>query len=330
MSTLCVSKQGAIIGRQGERITVRYDRKNILDLPYFKVRQIFLFGNISISPVAVGFLLSKGLDIVFLNMAGKYKGRLLPAPANDVTLRQQQFAWAGDQEKRLEFSRAFIFGKVANMIVFCSKQRWSRQNGVVQDRLNKMTNTLESILSAENRKGLRGYEGVASRFYFEIFKEVIQGDFRFTKRVKHPPTDPVNVLLSLGYTLLFNNFVAIINAVGLDPFQGFFHDASFGHAALASDLMEEFRAVMVDPLVLGMIRRKEIRSEHFNGHGRQIKLNEEGLKNVLTTYQKRLEKRIEHPETRENLTHWQCLEYQVRHLARCLQAKEEQYTSFQL
>ncbi len=114
--------------------------------------------------------------------------------------------------------------------------------------------------------------------YFKMYRQLLKEDFGFTKRIKHPPPDPINILLSLGYSLLYNLVHSMIHLVGLDPYQGFFHQYKFGHAALASDIMEPMRAPVVDVLVLRMVNLKMIRAKDFRKENGKVLLSREGLR----------------------------------------------------
>src|SRR5262249_37852021 len=145
----------------------------------------------------------------------------------------------------------------------------------------------------------------------------------------HPPKDPVNGLLSLGYTLLYNDVYGAVNLVGLDPYMGFFHQPKHGHACLASDLMEEHRCVLVDRLVLTALNLQTIKADDFEAKmdGR-IVLKPEALKRFFAIYTQAINERTHYPYTGIQTTYRQVIELQVRHFARVLTGEEPAYHPF--
>jgi CRISPR-associated protein Cas1 len=166
--------------------------------------------------------------------------------------------------------------------------------------------------------------------YYAAFGRMIKGEgFVFEGRAKRPPPDPVNALLSLGYTLLHNNVYAMVNVVGLDPYQGFFHAQRHGHPTLASDLMEEFRAIVVDSVVLSLINNQIIRPEDFTLK-KGVNLSSQGLKKFVEQYDQRMSTQVMHPLFKERMTYLQCVERQVRLLGRVLLGQAEEYIPFEV
>lgn len=150
----------------------------------------------------------------------------------------------------------------------------------------------------------------------------------FRARTHHPPTDPVNVLLSLGYTLLYNHTFAAINIVGLDPYLGFFHQTRHGHATLASDLMEEWRTIIVDSVVLGLINRGEVGAADFQLRDGCVRFKQAGMTRFLQAYDARVRSAVLHPQVQQWLPYLRCIELQVRHTAQVLTSQEPQYLPF--
>jgi CRISPR-associated protein Cas1 len=151
-------------------------------------------------------------------------------------------------------------------------------------------------------------------------------DFGFKKRIKHPPPDPMNILLSLAYTMLFNNVYAFVEAAGLDPYCGFFHDLKYGHPALVSDLMEEFRAPVADSMVIGLINRKQITEKHFADEEGKIIFNKEGLAIFFEQYRKKINEKFTYKGLK--LDFLQIIERQVWHFMRYLKGEDEHYEGY--
>lgn len=326
MATLYITDHGVTLSKTDGRIIVRKERKLLEDIPAFQVSQVVIFGNAYITTPAVNFFLEKGIDVAYLSSFGKYRGRLQPGFCKDAALRQKQYQRSLDPQFCLNVSKQIVTGKIRNMIAFCQRQR--KKGKDVTANIKMMEQGLKQVSSAANHDSLWGYEGTASATYFKLLRAFLHEDWGFNKRIAHPPTDPINILLSLGYTLLYNDFFAAINIVGLDPYMGFFHQARQGHATMASDLMEEFKAIIVDSVVLSAVNKGAIKKGDFNGKNGHIVFSNEGLKRFLLLYDQRVDSIIFYPTLQSRNSYHRCFELQVRHLARVIQGEDPAYHPF--
>ena len=326
-AVLYITKQGAMLHKVYGRLVVKEGDTILQEIPAIKVQQVVIYGNAQITTQAKAFLLDKGIDVAYLSSRGKYRGRLQPEYSKDVTVRQKQFAKAADKKSSLSFAKKFITGKIQNSITFCLRQRHS-QTDVVKNTIEQLERSLHQAALAESLESLLGIEGTAAAAYYKSFRIFLSTDMGFSVRAHRPPTDPVNALLSLGYTMLYNNTYAAINIVGLDPYCGFFHQPRHGHATLASDMIEEFRCIIVDSLVLSVINRRVLKGGDFRKGKEGIRLTRDALKRFLADYDARMNNHIIHPRTKERTTYLRALELQVRHLARVLLDEEPEYIPF--
>ena len=265
--------------------------------------------------------LSKNIPVSFLSSQGKYKGKNFNRPTLRTPLiRQQQYAVASDPPQCLELAKCFVRGKLTNAMRFCQRQR--TQNDAVKSAIRSTRQTLEKLEGAKNLESLLGYEGTGAAAYYRAFRQFLAHDWGFTTRQFRPPPDPINAMLSLGYTLLHNHVYAFTNVVGLDPYCGYFHQPKHGHAALASDLMEEFRQIIVDGYVLSLVNNNRIKPKDFEKTNNGIRFTKEALDRFLTGYYGRMQRTFQHPALNEKTTYLRCIELQVRHLARVIRGKE--------
>jgi len=190
--------------------------------------------------------------------------------------------------------------------------------------------TIEKLDSVESIESLLGYEGSAAVAYYKAFRTFLKGEWGFATRQFHPPPDPINAMLSLGYTMLFNHVYAFINVVGFDPYCGFFHQPKHGHATLASDLMEEFRIAIVDRYVISLIHNERVHPEDFQQTKEGMRFTKEALDRFLAGYHGRMLQPFQHPTLNEQTTYLRSIELQVRHLARVILGEETAYQPFQL
>ena len=328
MGTLYLAEQGAIITKTDGRIVVRKDGKVLEDVPAVQIDQIVVFGNVGFTTPAVKFVLDHGVDVAYLSSRGSYRGRLQPQWSKDGPLRRHQYGRASDPGFCVAVSKDIVLGKLHNTVAFCRRQR--RQDANVSEFLWRAEALGSQVTSAQTLDEIRGYEGAAAAAYYRILRKFLKQDLGFRRRIPHPPPDPINILLSLGYTLLYNHLYASINIVGLDPYQGFFHQPKRGHAALASDLVEEWRAVIVDSIVLTVINSGEIRAQDFQDSKQGIRLSKDGLARFLKRYDARVGEEVFSPTTNFRTSYRRHFELQVRHLARVILVEDSAYQPFKV
>lgn len=327
MAILYITEQGATVRHLGGRIIVRRDERILQELPDFKLEQLVVFGNVNLTPGFMSYCLQQGVDVAFLSSTGKYRGRLQPELAKNVVLRQKQFERTANAEFSRATAAAIVAGKLRNMIAMARSQRRLRDEG--RSPIAEIEAILPRVASARAADSLHGFEGAATAAYFRAFRAALKGDWQFDAREYHPPRDEVNSLLSLGYSLLYNDVYAAINIVGLDPYLGVFHRPRHGHACLASDLMEELRAVVVDRLVLTALNKRTLIQKDFtvnaDGH---LRLATEALKRFLGLYAAALNESVTYAPQNIRTTYRQVIEYQVRQFARYVMGEETAYKPF--
>ena len=326
MAILYITQQGAALHKSGNRIIVKKASDVLQEIPIVQLDEVVIFGNGHITTPTMGYLLNKNIPVSFLSSHGKYKGKLQPPYAKDTLIRKDQYAVAADPKRCLAFAKGFIRGKLTNTIRFSQRQR--TQNAEIQSAIDAMQQTLSKLEGAQNLESLLGYEGTGAAAYYRAFRQFLTHDWGFTARQFRPPPDPINAMLSLGYTLLHNHVYAFTNVVGLDPYCGYFHQPKHGHAALASDLMEEFRQIIVDGYVLSLVNNNRVRPEDFEQTDKGIRFTKAALDQFLTGYYGRMQQTFQHPTRDEKTTYLRCIELQVRHLARVVTGEDPEYKPF--
>lgn len=289
MTPLYVVEQGAVVQKEGERVVVRKDGQVVLSVPVFKLECMVVFGGVQITAQAMALLLTNGIEVSFMSMDGRLKGRVLPAESRNVVLRLEQYKRYHDPSFRLQWAREIVYGKLYNGRVLL--MRYMRNHPEVQ--LEEYVGTVEEAMvqarEATDLDSLRGIEGKGAAAYFRAFGDMVRGELTFSGRSRRPPRDPVNALLSLGYSLLTRELFGAVAARGLDPYLGFYHDVRYGRPALALDLLEEFRAPIVDRLVLALVNRRVFGPDDFEeGEERGVHLSKEGFRRFLQSYEERM------------------------------------------
>ena len=328
MAILYITQQGAALHKSGNQVIVKKGRDVLQEIPIVQLDEVVIFGNGHITTPTIGYLLNKNIPVSFLSSRGKYKGKLQPPYAKDTLIRKHQYAVAADPPQCLELAKCFVRGKITNAIRFSQRQR--TQNAEVESAARTARQTLEKLERAKNLESLLGYEGAGAAAHYQAFRQFLAHDWGFTTRQFRPPPDPINAMLSLGYTLLHNHVYAFTNVVGLDPYCGYFHQPKHGHAALASDLMEEFRQIIVDGYVLSLVNRNRVQLDDFEQTDTGIRFTKTALDRFLTGYYGRMQQTFQHPTRNEKTTYLRAIELQVRHLARVIMEEESVYKPFRV
>lgn len=324
MSIIVVTEQGGRLSKIGGQVVLYKDGKKIYVQPMHNLSLIIVMGRVEVSAALTGYCLGKGIDLAFLSLDGRYKGRLSAPLSLNVNIRRLQYKKLDESEFKINFSRQVVRAKALNYGRLLQK----RSDVVYQSFRHKLNNMLRSLEAAESIDQIRGFEGSFSTIYFRTLPALLVEDFGFRKRIKHPPPDPLNILLSLAYTMLFNNVYAFVEAAGLDPYCGFFHEIKYGHPALVSDLMEEFRAPVADALVMGLINHRQIRPEHFIKEKDKTQFTKDGLAVFFEQYRKKISEKFSYKKMQ--LNYLQIIERQVWHFMRYLKGEDKQYEGYLL
>jgi len=326
MATVYVREQGAVVHRDGERLRVTREQREIAAIPLVHLDQLALMGNVQLTTPAAALLLDRGVDVIYMSVYGKFRGRLLRTESRQAELRHRQMRLASDENATLTIARAIVRAKVANQRVVLLRR--AERVPHAQRALRGMMAMGREADGSPSLDALRGYEGKAGAFYFEALRALLPPDWGFQKRMYHPPPDPANALLSFGYTLLLKDVTAAIQIVGLDPYIGFFHVLGYDRPALALDLMEEVRPVIVDSMFLDIVANRRLDPGSFRRSSNPkapCQLGEQGVCTVLEAYEQRLQGEVFHPLARGKTTYRRVLELQARQLARVVQGEDAAY-----
>jgi CRISPR-associated protein Cas1 len=258
-----INTQGARIMREGRHLLVKKGEDTYHTLFVEKLNQLMLFGNVALTPAARGLLLRHNVDTVFFRQDGRYLGRFATPESKNVLLRKKQFCLLDDHAFGVAFCRSVVRGKLTNMTGLLMRISRTKNRKEPRHRAKEIRALLPAVEQAGSIDSLRGYEGRGSALYFAGFQYGLLNPLNFTRRVRRPPTDPVNAVLSLLYTFLFNRVYAAVRKVNLDPYPAFLHVPDYGRFSLVMDLMEEFRVIVVDTLVLSLFNLKILQKNDF-------------------------------------------------------------------
>lgn len=273
---------------------------------------------------------ARGISIAFMTENGRFLARVEGRTSGNVLLRRDQFRKADDPAFATEVSRSVVAGKVTNQRALLRRLARDRPQfaGELTQAANQLSRCLGRLPKARDVAGIRGIEGESANWYFGALAHgvVDEGMARkFMYRMRRPPPDPMNCLLSFLYTLLCNDVRSALEAVGLDPQVGFLHVDRPGRPSLALDMMEELRAPVADRLALALLNRRQLTAEDFVLRAGGCELKEESRKRLLSQYQQRKAEEITHPITRETLPIGSMMTLQARMLSRVIRGELHRY-----
>ena len=336
LNTLYVTSQGSYLHKEGETVIVELEKQKILQIPIHTIGGIICFGNVLCSPFLLGFCAERDVSVSFLTTNGRFLASVKGPVSGNVLLRRQQYRMADDEQITHGVASNLINGKLANCRIVINRTVRDHNTKVNTEKLKNTSENIGRIIERIPRTTttdeVRGLEGQAAAEYFNVFNHLIvdqKEDFIFTDRNRRPPLDEVNALLSFMYTLLTHDIRSALETVGLDTAVGFLHRDRPGRHGLALDLIEEFRPVIADRLVLSLINRKQIGKKGFTkaANGAVI-MDDDTRKTVLTEYQNRKQDEIYHPYIEETVPIGLLFFIQANLMARYIRGDIDGYPPF--
>lgn len=335
LNTLFVTHEDAYLSKEGENVVIRADKITLGRFPIHILESILCFSYVGMSPALMKLCNEHHVLVSFLTPQGRFCARLVGVENGNVLLRRQQYRLA-DKEAAIEYVRNIVYAKGLNSKRVLARTLRDNAKDVdtarIQVIMQEIDSALERIKNAGSIDSLRGEEGLVAKHYFDVFDEMIlqqRKDFYFLGRNRRPPQDPVNALLSFFYTLLCQDCMSGLEAVGLDPYVGFLHADRPGRVSLALDLMEELRAFICDRAVLSMINLKMISMKDFelkeNG---AVLLNERSRNKALEYWQKQKQIEITHPFLQEKIQRGLLPYVQAMLMSRTIRGDLESYPPF--
>ncbi|GHV85912.1 CRISPR-associated endonuclease Cas1 [Spirochaetia bacterium] len=309
LNTLYVSSQGSYLHQEGETVVVEKEKQKVLQLPIHTLGGIICFGNVLCSPFLLGFCAERDVAVSFLSEHGRFLASVQGPVRGNVFLRRQQYRMADNDEAIRKVAVQVVSGKLANCRIVINRMVRDHSEKIdaaaLRDTSSKIDRIIDRLPHASRDSEIRGLEGQAAAEYFSVFNDLIieqKKDFIFTERNRRPPLDEVNALLSFIYTLLAHDMRSALETVGLDPAVGFLHRDRPGRPGLALDIMEEFRPVIADRLVLSLINRRQVNKKGFvKAASGAVVMNDDTRKIVLVEYQNRKQDQIYHPYIEETV-----------------------------
>ena len=374
MAILYLTEQQAWVGREGECLIVHIPehsengtnkgkRERKATVPLFKIEEVMVLGDITLTTPALTSLLEARISVTYLSKHGRYLGQLNPALTKNSLLRLAQHSAHTSQTRRHALARQFVLGKLRNMRTLLMRYQRSHADLIMSNQLESLKRCIQAAertalpLQEEDRENaveidppqidtidieqpdssrmhglgsLLGCEGAGSAAYFAVLGQIIKCGWPhgFCKRTRRPPTDPVNAMLSYGYVILTSQVASILAGVGFDPYIGYLHSSRYGKPALALDLMEEFRPVIVDSVVLSLLNNRQLESKDFTLELNCYQMTDATRRLFLQKFEERMQETITHPIFGYKVSYRRCIELQARLLGKYLTNEVEEYIPF--
>lgn len=301
LNTLYVTQPHAYLHLDHGTVRIEVDHQTVLKVPLLQLESIVCFGDVMWSPALVGECAKQGCSMVLLQSSGRFLARIEGPMSGNVWLRQAQHEAHAHAERGLELAKTLVAGKLRNcryVLARGVREKDRRLDIRLASAVAVQDESLEQLLTAPDMDTVRGIEGQAAKVYFSVLDRLVTADrssFRMRMRVRRPPTDPFNALLSFLYTLLTHDCSASLEAVGLDPQVGFLHTLRPGRPALALDLVEELRAVLADRLALSLVNLRRIGAGDFEqDESLGMRMSAAGRATVIRAYQERKHEEVTH------------------------------------
>lgn len=343
MSTLYLVRQGTMLRKDHGRFVIEGGQFNsdtsptpppnhpstrppsTLEIPIKEVGRILVLGNVQISTSALSECLEHQIPVVFMSRAGDYKGHLWSSEFCDLPTEAAQFGRRHDVSFQINLARQLLHGKLTNSRHLLLRLNRKRKVEGLSAKIHRIDQHIAALDKTNDLEVMRGHEGASARLYFTALGQLITNPgFSLTERNRRPPKDPVNSLLSFGYTLLFNNVLSLILAEGLNPYLGNLHRSDRKQPHLAFDLMEEWRSPIVDSLVMVLINKKILRPTDFtfpNAEG-GVYLNPTACRVFLKHFEERISEEIAHPAVQQPVSYRRAIQLQIQQYKRCLQSSQ--------
>lgn len=357
MTTLYLTEPYSVVTKDNETLQVKIPANEAtgsaakkVPVPLMKVEQVVVLGDSTVTTPALLALLEQNAEVCFCDYWGNFKGRLAPSVSKNVFVRTAQFRAHEAYRQRVGLAARFVRGKLHNQRTLLLRSRRELADAAVSEAVNDNATTIGRMIEEVDRLEvesdgppdpahpqqqsalgtLHGLEGAGAAAFFSGFARLLKQDLQFSGRHRRPPTDPVNILLSFGYTLLMNHVLSATQIVGFDPYIGYLHSEGYGKPSLALDLMEEMRTPVVDSVVLTVINKQIMQAHHFEEKLGTWQLTAPGRKLFLQQFEQRLNTEIQHPVFDYKASYRRCLELQARLLAKFLLGEIPAYRAFQI
>lgn len=333
---LYVQSPRAYLRKDGDVIVIEENREKIAEARIGEVSQLAIFGNTAVTTPLLHECFRRNIPVTYMSYGGWFLGHTIGTGHRNVEIRTHQYRASFDPKTCLRLARGWVAAKIANCRTIL-RRNWKEKEhdeSGSKDVLRQFRNDIGQAARVKTIEELLGVEGNSARRYFQHFEHMLlpaggsPGGFRFENRNRRPPKDPINAMLSFAYAMLTREWTITLSAVGLDPYRGFYHQIRFGRPALALDMMEPFRPLLADSVVLTAVNNREVTESDFIYSAVGCNLKPEGRKRFIATFERRMSQEVTHPIFAYRISYRRLLEVQARLLVRFLSGEIPRYPNF--
>ncbi len=331
MQTLYLKEQGSKLGCTGRRLVVTKDGEELLAVPIHRLTRVVLIGRVQVTTQAMSFLLDRRIPLVMTTLTGRLRGVLVPPDTPHVALRQNQYELAQNPHYALAFCRDLVAARVASDCNVIRRYSYNHPQKDLRPHIQQMKEYAAQVDKQPTIDSLRGIEGIIAREYFAALVKVFEDlGMNFSGRVRRPPTDPVNAVLSYTYVLLTEHCCCALQMTRFDIFLGFMHKPNRNAPALALDFVEQFRQPIADRFVMLMFNKKILQTKDFSsGPMNAVLLSEPAKKTLITQWEQFLDTPQRLLENQPHLSPRDLLYRQAEAFEAAVRDKQ-QYTHYRL
>ena len=327
-----VQAHRAKVSKSGERLAITVDDGEPTHARLAETSQLVVMGNVYVTTPTLHELMRRQIPITWHSYGGWFLGHTIGTGHANVELRTAQYKGSFEEQVCLRLARGWVQAKIRNCRVLLRRNwRGAEDSGPVLKDLKRLG---DRAGRTKNLSTLLGIEGAAAAHYFQALPQVLKGTdnemtlFDMHGRNRRPPTDPINAMLSFGYALLTRAFVVALSSVGFDPYRGFYHQPRYGRPALALDMMEPFRPLIVDSTVVTAVNNGEVKPTDFIRTPVGTNLSDSGRKRFIASFERRLSQEVTHPMFDYRVEYRRLFEMQARLLSRFLLGEIPDYPNF--
>jgi CRISPR-associated protein Cas1 len=324
-----VQAQGASVRLEGERLIIQTKGEHAREARLSNTSHVSLYGSVYMTMPVLRTLMERGIPVLFFTYGGWFSGQAVGHDSKNVELRLAHYAATQSRERCLQLARGFVASKILNCRTLLRRNH-EKADPVALSELKQLARKARATESIES---LLGIEGAAARRYFGEFSGMLtegRDTFDLDGRNRRPPRDPVNALLSFCYSLLSKELALALRTAGLDVMLGFYHQPHFGRPSLALDLMEEFRPVIADSVVINVLNNKVVQRDDFVRAAGAVSLTTAARKRVIVAFERRMDQLVTHPVFDYRISYRRVLEVQARLLSRLLLGELQRYPEFRI
>ena len=321
MKDYYIFKSGRL-SRKDNSVFLETNEGNI-PIPVEEVDSLYLFGEIDLNTKAINFFAQKGIVIHFFNYYGWYTGSFYPREnllSGEVVVKQAQHYL--DNEKRMQIAREFVKGAMHGFIY--NFKRYSIPNEIIDN----LENYKESVDNQKDIQSLMGIEGNARDLYYSTFPSIIRG-IEFEKRVKNPPDNIINTLISFVNSLVYTAVIKEIYRTQLNPTISYLHEPSYRRFSLSLDVAEIFKPIYGDRIIFDLMNNNQITEKHFDKTLNYCYLKEDGRKIVVKAFDDKLKTTIIHKKLKRKVSYQKIIRLELYKIIKHLLG-EEAYKHFKI